>query len=69
MTTTYTTKEGDVWDAISYQVYGSTSYVGCLMEHNLPLVDTFVFDAGVVIQVPDLPTTSSSQLPIWRVSG
>ena len=40
---TYTTIQGDAWDAIAYKVYGDESYTGWLMQHNLPLLDTLVF--------------------------
>ena len=37
MESTYTTKQGDVWDKIAYEVYGSDEeYTGWLMENNLP---------------------------------
>ena len=54
MESTYTTKQGDVWDKIAYEVYGDEEYTGWLMESNFPLLDTFVFDAGVVLQTLSL---------------
>lgn len=69
MSTTYTTQQGDAWDAIAYKVYGSTSYTGHLMQANFPLLDIFVFDAGMVLQVPDLPAEDdTAALPIWRTA-
>jgi len=66
---TYTTIQGDAWDAIAYKVYGDESYTGWLMQHNLPLLDTFVFGAGVVLNTPDLPEgDTSTDAPIWRTS-
>lgn len=67
METTYTTKQGDAWDMIAFRVYGDVKYTGWLMQHNFPHLDTFVFDAGVVLQTPPLP--ESEQLagaPVWR---
>ena len=32
MESTYTTKQGDVWDKIAYEVYGDEEYTGWLME-------------------------------------
>ena len=58
MESTYTTKQGDVWDEEN---------TGWLMENNFPLLDTFVFDAGVVLQTPAPPEqTAANDLPIWR---
>lgn len=69
MATTYITQQGDAWDAIAYKVYGSTAYTGHLMQANFPLLDIFVFDAGVVLQVPDLPAEDdTAALPIWRTA-
>ena len=69
MESTYTTKQGDVWDKIAYEVYGDEEYTGWLMENNFPLLDTFVFDAGVVLQTPDLPEDDDlANAPIWRTT-
>ncbi len=46
MEKTYTTKQGDAWDAIAFRVYGDVKYTGFLMQANFPHLDTFVFDAG-----------------------
>ena len=42
-------------------------YTGFLMQANFPHLDTFVFDAGVVLQTPAPPEqTAANDLPIWR---
>ncbi len=67
MENTYTTKQGDTWDLIAFRVYGDVKYTGWLMQNNFPHLDIFVFDAGVVLQTPELP--ESEQLagaPVWR---
>lgn len=67
MENTYTTKQGDAWDLIAFRVYGDVKYTGWLMQNNFPHLDIFVFDAGVVLQTPELP--ESEQLagaPVWR---
>lgn len=67
MENTYTTKQGDAWDLIAFRVYGDMKYTGWLMQNNFPHLDIFVFDAGVVLQTPELP--ESEQLagaPVWR---
>lgn len=69
MTKTYTTQQGDAWDAIAYKVYGDEKYTGWLMQHNFPLLDTFVFDAGVVLLTPELPQEDDAAgKPIWRTA-
>jgi phage tail protein X len=70
MAGTYTTRQGDAWDAIAHQVYGSVKYTGWLMEHNHQHLDTFRFPAGVVLQTPDPPPDSAADnLPIWRTEA
>ena len=67
MENTYTTKQGDTWDLIAFRVYGDVKYTGWLMQNIFPHLDIFVFDAGVVLQTPELP--ESEQLagaPVWR---
>ena len=67
MANTYTTQQGDAWDVIALQVYGSEKYTGFLMQANFKHLDTFVFDAGVVLQTPALPEDAEeSTAPFWR---
>ena len=40
MEKTYTTKQGDAWDAIAFRVYGDVKYTGFLMQANFPHLDT-----------------------------
>lgn len=67
MENTYTTKQGDTWDLIAFRVYGDVKYTGWLMQNNFPHLDIFVFDAGVVLQTPELPESEKmADVPIWR---
>lgn len=64
---TYTTIQGDAWDAIAQKVYGDTKYTGWLMQNNLPLLDVFVFGAGTILRTPDVPESNDSETaPSWR---
>ena len=66
MAGTYTTQQGDAWDAIAHKVYGSEKYTGWLMQNNFPLLDIFVFGAGKGLQTPDPPGgDETAKLPIW----
>ena len=68
---TYTTVSGDMWDIISFKVYGTTDYTGKLMAYNSDyLADNFVFPAGVVLQVPEIEMQDKTldMLPPWRRS-
>ena len=69
MAKTYTTVAGDQWDMIAKKVYGSEIHADFLMDNNLPLLDIYEFDAGTVLNTPDLPLEQSSTLPPWRRSS
>lgn len=67
METTYITRQGDVWDAIAYRVYGSEKYMGFLMRHNFRHLDVFIFGPGTELQTPELPAEEqTARLPPWR---
>lgn len=71
MSDTYTTESGDVWDLIAYKVYGDEMRMDWLMKNNIAHLDTFVFGAGVKLNTPALPETTSTQtaaMPAWRSS-
>ena len=69
MEKTYTTKQGDAWDAIAFEVYGVVKYPGFLMPADFQHLDTFVVDPGVVLQTPELPEDDDlTNAPIWRTT-
>jgi phage tail protein X len=66
---TYTTKQGDMWDSIAKNLYGSEKYAEQLMQANTAYISTVVFSAGIVLTVQDVNTavnTNASSLPPWR---
>ncbi|WP_409969621.1 tail protein X [Bengtsoniella intestinalis] len=63
---TYTTKQGDMWDSIAYNQLGSVSYTDKLMLKNLAYRHYYTFPAGVVLTLPEVSTTTSSTLPPWK---
>ena len=66
MADTYITVQGDTWDSIAYDQYGSEEYMQLLIEANWPLLDVLVFSAGTEIVLPDPPEEIDSDLPFWR---
>ena len=62
----YTTNTGDMWDKISFNVYGSEIFVANLISANLAYANTAIFGAGVQILCPDIPVSQSTPLPPWR---
>lgn len=67
MVTTYQTIQGDTWDMIAKKVYGAEKHLDFLMANNFPLLDYFIFPAGVAVNVPDLPDSMPDNLPAWGV--
>ena len=67
---TYTTIAGDMWDSISYKVYGTDAYTDKLMANNPEyLEDNYVFPAGIVLYCPNIDGSDAailSMLPPWR---
>lgn len=68
MNTVYRTIQGDTWDMIAKRVYGDEKRMDLLMANNFPLLDYFIFPAGVEVSVPELPKEESEELPAWRKS-
>lgn len=64
----YVTKQGECWDEIAKNVYGSEKYIGFLMQNNMPLLDTAIFSAGQELSTPELPQ-DEADLPAWRRRG
>ena len=63
---TYTTKQGDMWDSIALSQYGSISDVDTLMMANTKHIGTYIFPAGVVLDIPEIDSDSeisSADLP------
>jgi len=70
MSTTYTTKQGDMFDSLAFLFYKDEKYTKELMDANKTYLSTVVFSAGVVLVIPDIDTTSSADaasLPPWRI--
>lgn len=65
---TYRTIQGDTWDIIAYREYsniGGERLLHHLIEANSDYVDTVIFPAGVVLNVPDIDIPKSDTLPPW----
>ncbi len=68
---TYTTKQGDMWDSISFILYGDVKYTDILINANPKLRNIYIFSAGIVINVPEIEErVMADDLPPWkRASG
>lgn len=67
MANSYTTRSGDMWDAISYRALGSEKYMDLMLDANPDHNYVAQFPDGVVLNVPELPAPDRpSSLPPWR---
>lgn len=62
----YVTALGDTWDIIAYKMYGNERQMSVLIEANPQHRETVLFQADVVIQVPDMVAATSTVLPPWK---
>ncbi len=66
MSSTYKTKQGDMWDGIAKKLYDDEAGMNVLMEANEAHIGVVVFHAGVVLTVPDYTKPTTTTLPPWR---
>ena len=62
----YFTKAGDQFDLIAFQQLGSCRYTEKLINENREHVETFIFNAGVELNIPDVESAQITRLPPWR---
>jgi len=63
---TYTTKQGDMWDAVAHNELGDALHVDKLMNANLDYIDMYIFPAGIVLTLPEIQGETSDVLPPWK---
>lgn len=64
---TYTTKQGDMWDSISHQVYGDVKFTDVLINANPESRYIYIFSEGVILDVPDVEDRiTADDLPPWK---
>jgi len=62
----YKTIQGDMWDSISYKVYGMDKYSKELVKANPKYVNIVTFSSNVELICPDISKEKNSTLPPWR---
>lgn len=63
----YITMQGDMWDTISLRFYGDEKFADIIMRENSEYRDTYVFPAGIELQIPDIDTSDEVEnIPPWR---
>jgi phage tail protein X len=65
MPSIYKTRDGDMWDLISYRVYGSEYHLDVLIDANPLFYEATRFEDGDLLTVPDLPADFALPNPPW----
>ena len=65
---TYTTVQGDMWDSIAHKQLGDAACADRLMRANRQYLGLYIFPAGIVLSLPEIPQGSSvsGSLPPWK---
>lgn len=66
---TIVTRQGDTWDILAKKIYGNELFMEELIKANIHFRKTVIFSAGVVLNVPEIDTTSleyESNLLPWK---
>lgn len=63
----YITKQGETFDKIAHKLFDSDKYLGALLDANRDKLDTFIFSAGEILNVPEIEDLNVTViLPPWR---
>lgn len=69
MPKTYTTIQGDTFESIAWFQMGKSEYMWELIKANREHMETVVFDAGVMLTIPDIKAEEerrNEKTPPWR---
>lgn len=62
----YTTIQRDMWDGMSFKIYGADKYSRELLKANPQHMNIAIFGSGVEIICPEISKEKGSTLPPWR---
>lgn len=66
---TYRTQQGDTWDLIALRMYpdlGGEKLTDILLDANPSHIQTVIFSANVILNVPDIDVPVIQNLPAWK---
>lgn len=67
MAKTHITVQGDTFDGLALRYYNDEKQASAIVAANLDYCGTLVFDAGVLLTIPDESAlTLPETLPSWR---
>lgn len=65
----YRTSQGDTWDLIAMRMYpniGAEKLMDVLIEYNEEYIDTVIFPANIILNIPDVDIPVITSLPAWK---
>ena len=51
---TYETIQGDMWDTVSYKMFGNCAFSDRIMFLNTPYIDYYIFPGGLKLRLPEI---------------
>ena len=66
---TYRTQQGDTWDLIALRMYpnlGGEKLTDILLDANPKYIQTVIFSANVILNIPDVEVPIIQNLPAWK---
>lgn len=64
---TYIARQGQAWDQIALEMYGTEMKASFLLANNQELTDILIFEGGERVRVPIIESSETLQsLPPWR---
>lgn len=64
---TYIARQGQLWDQIALEMYGTETKASFLLEHNQELTDILIFEGGEKVKIPIIQESELiTSLPPWR---
>lgn len=70
MSKTYTTIDGDTFDALALEFFNDEKAASVIIQVNPDYCDTLIFSAGVVLTIPaEVAVTKPKTLPPWRLDA
>ena len=65
----YRTIQGDTWDLIAFRMYpktGGEKLMDVLLEANPEHINTVIFSANVILNIPTVNIPVITNLPAWK---
>ena len=64
--TKYIVPQGQMWDMISTDFYGTPFYIADLVNCNPQYADILIFEGGEALDIPILEERTPDSLPPWK---